>query len=328
MFPLIRLRAAWTLGGLSVKEVVFRTYRTMTDNEIMTRASAVAFYAMLAAVPFLALVLTIAVQFLPDFSTTHSMGDKTVTQLDESLHTLFPESAYEIFKEQIVRIKTHPPVGLLSIGLLITLWTASTLFVAVIDAMNRIAGVKDSRSFLKLRVVAIFMTLIEAVILLGSLVLILAWPVLLRWMGVSAPTAMVLTVIQWAGLFTAVLSSFAVAFFISPDTEQRWEWITPGSVIGTICFLLASFGFRVYIQNWTSYDKTYGSLAGVVVLMFWLWITSLVLLVAAQMNKVIEDASPLGKSYGQRVDVASPPDLAQIEPIAQAEAESMDKPMA
>jgi membrane protein len=330
VFPPIRLRAAWTLGGLTIKETIARTYRTMNDHEIMTRASAVAFYAMLATVPFLALILTIAVKLLPDvtrgFEAAHGMGDRTVVQLEATLKELFPENAFKIVEEQIIRIQEHPPVGLLSLGLLITLWTASTLFVSIMDAMNRIEGVKETRSFLRLRLVAIMMTLIEAVILVGSLLLILAWPVLLRWMGVSAPTAAFLTVIQWAGLFVAVLSSFAVAFFIAPDSEQRWEWITPGSVVGTICFLLASFGFRVYIQNWTSYDKTYGSLAGVVVLMFWFWITSLVFLVAAQMNKVIEDASPLGKSFGQKVDVTEPPDLAHAEPVTQAETEVQANP--
>ena len=331
MFPPIRLRAAWTLGGLSIKEVIVRTYRMINDHELMTRASAVAFYAMLATVPFLALVLTIAVQLLPDvtrgFAPAHGMGDKTVIQLEETLKDLFPENAYKIVEEQISRIQSHPPVGLLSLGLLITIWTVSTLFIAIMDSMNRIEGVDETRSFLRLRLVAIFMTLIEAVILVGSLLLILGWPIVLRWMGVSsASAAALLTAIQWAGLFVAVLSSFAVAFYIGPDSKQRWEWITPGSVIGTICFLLASLGFRIYIQNWTSYDKTYGSLAGVVVLMFWFWITSLVLLVAAQMNKVIEDASPLGKRYGQKVDVSEPPDLSDVEPVTKAEAEANPLP--
>lgn len=330
MFPPIRLRSAFKLGGLSPKEMLTRTWRTMNDHEIMTRAAGVAFYAMLATVPFLAVVLTLAIKLLPDvtqgFSAAHGMGDKTVVQLEETLRSLFPENAFEVVKDQIVRIQQAPPVGLLSIGLLIALWTASSLFVAVIDAMNRIAGVEETRSFIKLRLLAILMTVIEAAILVGSLLLILAWPVLLRWMGVSAPAAAILTAIQWVGVFVMVLVSFAVAYYISPNSEQRWEWITPGSVIGTLAFLLASLGFRIYIQNWTSYEKTYGSLGGVMVLMFWFWITSLVLLVAAQMNKVIEHASPIGKKFGQKVDPTPAPALADAQPETMAEAEAKGTP--
>jgi membrane protein len=113
-----------------------------------------------------------------------------------------------------------------------------------------------------------------------------------------------------------VVLSFELVFYIGPDAEQRWEWITPGSLLGTVVFLGASFGFRIYVQHFSSYNKTYGSLGGVMVLLFWFWISSLVLLTAAQMNQVIEDASPLGKAYGQRVDPTVEPDLNALDPEA------------
>ena len=97
-----------------------------------------------------------------------------------------------------------------------------------------------------------------------------------------------------------ILISFSVANYFGPDAEQRWEWITPGSLIGTLVILCVSMLFRFYVQNWGNYSASYGSLAGVVVLMSWIWISSVVLLAAAELNKVIEDASPLGKPYGQR----------------------------
>src|SRR5439155_13048567 len=97
------------------------------------------------------------------------------------------------------------------------------------------------------------------------------------------------TLAQWVVIFVMVLSSFALAFYVGPDAEQRWEWITPGSLVGAPLFLLASWGFRVYVQNFANYDKTYGSLGGVMVLMFWFWISSLILLASAEINKVIEN---------------------------------------
>ena len=81
-----------------------------------------------------------------------------------------------------------------------------------------------------------------------------------------------------------------------PDAEQQWEWITPGSLLGTVVLLAFSLVFRVYTQHWGNYSATYGSLAGIVVFMSWLWLSSVFLLTAAELNKVIKDASPLGKS--------------------------------
>ncbi len=147
-FPPLRLREAMTLGGLSPRELVARTWRTMNDHEVMTRASAVAFYAMLAAVPFLGILLLLIVQLLPDLTRPvggGGLGDKTVVQLEATLHELFPDDVTKIVEDQIARVQKSPPVALLSVGLLVLLWSASSLYTAIIDAMNRIAGVKERR---------------------------------------------------------------------------------------------------------------------------------------------------------------------------------------
>jgi membrane protein len=319
MFPPLRLREAMTLGGLSVRELAHRTWTKINDHEILTRASAVAFYAMLALVPFLALILTLTVQLLPDITgrsgNTVGVGNLTVDQLSETLRAAFPPEAYKVVEAQIERMQKQPPVGLLSIGLIITIWLASSLFVAVIDAMNRIYGVQETRSFVHLRLTAILMTVIQAAILIAALVTIVAWPQILAWIGLKSTVATVLaTVVHWLVVAIMVLLSFALAFYVGPDADQRWEWITPGSLIGTVVFMLVTFGFRLYVQNFANYDKTYGPLGGVMVLMFWLWISSVVLLTSAQINKIIEDASPLGKSYGQKVDPTEPPDLKSLKP--------------
>ena len=86
--------------------------------------------------------------------------------------------------------------------------------------------------------------------------------------------------------------------YFGPDADQCWEWITPGSLLGSIVLLLVSVLFRVYVQNWGNYSATYGSLGGIVVLMSWIWLCAVTLLTAAEMNKVIKDASPLGDSCG------------------------------
>ncbi|GAC1466446.1 MAG: YihY/virulence factor BrkB family protein [Isosphaeraceae bacterium] len=320
MFPPLRLKAALSLGGLSTRELLMRTWNKVNEHEIMTRAAAVSFYAMLALVPFLALILTITVQLLPDITgqsdRSTGLGNMTTAELRDTLKVTFPNEAYLVVEDQIKRLQEQkrPSLIWLLSGFAVTIWLASSLFVAVIDAMNRIYGVNESRSFVKIRLTAIAMTCIQAIILVGSLLVIVLWPQIVQSLGMSEPAALIATLVQWTVILFVVLSSFALTFFVGPDAEQHWEWITPGSVIGSLIFLAASFGFRLYVQHFADYDKTYGSLGGVMVLLFWFWISSLVVLTSAQINMIVEEASPLGKNFGQKLDSSIPLDLQAIPP--------------
>jgi membrane protein len=320
MFPPLRLREALSLGGLSARELTVRTWKAVNDHEVMTRAAAVAFYAMLALVPFLALVLTFTAWVLPDITglTGRSTGiaNLTTEQLRATLKSFLPGEGYGVFADQIARLQSQkePPLGVLLFSTAVTVWLAASLFVAIIDAMNRIYGVNETRSFLKIRLTAVVMTFLQAAILIGALLAIVLWPQILGWFRPTEPGAVAATLAQWAVVTVMVLLSFALSFYVGPDADQKWEWITPGSLLGAVVFLLTCFGFRIYVQNFGNYDKTYGSLGGVMVLMFWFWLSALILLSAAEMNKVIEDASPLGRKYGQKSDPTDPLDLKSIAP--------------
>ncbi len=316
-FPL-RLKEAWNFGGLSFRQLLVQTWTKMNENEILTRAAAVSFYAMLALVPILALLLTTLVQLLPDLSGTTGktvgLGNLTVEQLQTSLRQLLPEEGFKVVADQIARMQKSPPFGLLSIGVLFALWTAASLFLAIIDAMNRVYGVIETRSFLKLRLTAIIMTILQALILLLTLVAVVGGPEILIWLGVRGYSATIALVIQWTVILMMMLFSFSLTFYVGPDAQQRWEWITPGSFMGTAVFLAFTYVFRIYAQNFGNYNKAYGSLGGVMALLLWFWVSSVVLLVAGQMNKVIEHASPLGKREGQKIDFTATPDFAAIPP--------------
>ncbi len=307
-----------SLGGLTVRELTIRTYHGIDQNEIQTRAAGVAFYAMLALVPFIGLILFMAIQLLPDLTGQSAqgqeIGDKTVSQFQSTLTQILPKEAASEIEAQIRRLKEQPPVGFLSFGLLVTLWLSSSIYVAIIDATNRIYGVSDRRGWIKLRLIAIAMTVLQAIILIGSLLSIVAWSSVMGYLKLGASASIVATVIQVVALYFMVLFNFGLTFYVAPDADQKWEWITPGSFVGSGLFLVATFGFRVYVQNFANYNKTYGLLGGVMVLLFWFWISALVLLGAAQVNKIIEEASPLGKNTGQRADVAEAPDFAAMRP--------------
>lgn len=316
MMTWIRLKSAMTLGGLSPWQVLGRTWKAINENEVMTRAAAITFYAMLASVPFLALLITLVVQLLPENALiSQDVHEQTVSQFQETMGQLLPEEAATIVQDQVIRMRENPPFGLLSIGLLLTIWTSSSLFLAIIDGLDAMYGVRESRSFVRLRLTAILMTLLQAGILLVALVAITAGPEILDWLGLAGTASKYLILVgQWVVLVLLIGTSLALTFYVAPDVDQKWVWITPGSLYGTLIVLGFTLLFRVYVQNWGSYQKTYGSLGGVMVLLLWIWVTSVVLLASAQLNQVVEDASPVGKSKGQKVDPTEPPDLSGIKP--------------
>lgn len=268
-------------------ELISRTWSDIFQKEIFTRASAIAFTAMMAVIPFLALVITIAAYCLPDQTSPGEtgLGEQIMGQLEILLGTVLPEEAASVFEEQVARLQSQPPVAVLSFSLLITIWLASNLFASVIDALNRIYDVQESRSYWLMRIVAAFMTVLQSVILLASIAAIFVWPMVVEWMGINNQIAWLATVAKWVIVFLMVLISYALTFVVGPNIKERFRWFTPGSIFGAIVFLLATYGFRYYVQNLAQYDTMYGSLGGVMILMFWFWINSLVLLLAAQLNK-------------------------------------------
>jgi membrane protein len=249
---------------------------------------------MLATVPFLGLVLVIVILGLPDISRggrgSAGLGSLTVDQLESILVYLFPSEAYLLVREQIARIQHDPPWTLLSIGAAIALWSSSSLFLAVIDSLNLTHGVKETRSFIRLRVTAMAMTLIQAACLIGSLLAILAWPLILKWLHVNpdGPAAWVATFVRWSAVVALVLASFAITFYVGPNVQRRCRWITPGSLAGTVGFLIFCALFRLYVEHFRSYDRSLGALGGVMVLLLWYWGVALVFIAAAEIDRTIE----------------------------------------
>jgi membrane protein len=141
---------------------------------------------------------------------------------------------------------------------------------------------------------------IEAVLMVGAAVLIIAWPYVSDWLRISGWTATLATVVQWLVVVILLLAGFATAYYFAPHVAQKWEWITPGSVFGVLILVVASLGFRFYLRFGSSYSETYGALAGVVLMLLWLYIVGLALLVGAEVNSVIEHAAPHGKAPGQK----------------------------
>lgn len=280
-------------GKLTVRELFVETWRNITRHEVLTRTSAIAFSSMMASVPFLILALTAFIYLLPNLSGAGGglgIGNLTPDQVKEFLLTLFPPDIANVITDQITHIQEQPPIGLVSISIVVVLWMASTVFVDIMDALNKIYGVKETRPYWHIRLWAILITIIQMAIGLVALIVLLAWPQIMTLFHLTGDTVYYATIAKWIVVPSTVMGSMALIFRMGPASHQRGRWVTPGSVFGTIVFLAATLLFREYVLTFASYNRIYGSLGGVMALMFWFWLSSLVLLVAAEMNKVIEYA--------------------------------------
>lgn len=290
-----RLLAALSLGGLSLRQAAERAWDRINDHEILTRAAAISFYAIAALVPFLALMITMTAYLLPPPVRQEVHGKAGPA---DELVAMLPGDAASIVTREIRRLQEAPPAALLSFGLAATIWLSSSVFVAIMDAMNRILSVRETRPWWKQRVIAMLMTLSQAAILIVVFGTMLAWPQILRFLGIGPGAAVLVTAVHGVLVFVVILLSFALAMYFAPDSDQCWEWITPGSLFGAVVLMVVSVAFRVYVQHWGNYSATYGSLGGIILLMSWMWLCSVLLLAAAELNKVIKDASPLGHGCG------------------------------
>lgn len=299
-FTSIRLKEAWNWGGLSFRELALRTYKAIDAHDTLNQAAVVAFYGMMSLVPLLGLILAL------------SLGARTgvAEQIDALSKKMLPREAYVLLRDQINKIQSENSAELLSLSLLLLLWSASSLFSAIMSTLNSSYGVRDSRPWWKRQLLSIVLTIAEVILLVSALLSIALWPKAAGWLGLSGPALTLYTVVQWLVVVLALLAAFALAYYFGPNVEQEWEWITPGSALGVLVLIAASVGFREYIVHFgSSYSETYGALAGVVLLMLWFYLAALALLVGAEVNCVIEHAAPHGKSPGQK---ENPPILPSI----------------
>ncbi len=299
-FTSIRLKEAWNWGGLSFRELMMRTYRAMEKHDTLDQAAVVAFYGMMSLVPLLGVVLALA------------LGARTgvAQQIDTLSKQMLPHEAYVLLRDQINKVQSENRVGLLSLSILLLLWSASSLFSAIMTTTNAAYGVQDSRPWWKQKLMALVLTVAEAILLVGAALSIALWPKIAGWLGLSGLSFALSTLVQWLIVVVALLAAFALAYYFGPNVEQEWEWITPGSTLGVLALIVTSVGFREYIVHFgSSYSETYGALAGVVLMMLWLYLAALALLVGAEINCVIEHAAPHGKSLGQKERPPIPPSI-------------------
>jgi membrane protein len=261
--------------------VAKRTIAEAREDRISMTAQALA-YSLFLAIPSVLLVV------LGVFSMVASPSD--VTRLIDRLKGIIPPDAATLLENGLQRsVQGGNGLVLTVVGLVLALWTvtsaATTLMQGITTAFDR----DDNRGFARKRLLAlvILLCLLAAAALVGAFLVF--GPYLERWVGdtVGQPTvtAWIWWTAQWPILVFALLGAFAVLLYLGPDVEQpSWKWVTPGAVVALVIWLAASAGFSFYASHFGSYNKTWGSVAAVVIMLVWLWLTSLALLVGAEIN--------------------------------------------
>ncbi|WP_333816396.1 YihY/virulence factor BrkB family protein [Tabrizicola sp.] len=263
-------------------------------DRVLAVAAGVTFYALLAIVPAITALISV-------FGLI--MAPAEVPGLMAPVGSVLPEEAAALITEQATRIagKAGGTLSLTAlIALVIALWSANGGTKALIEALGIAYDAKETRSFLRLNLVALGFTLgaIVLVIVLGVLVGLL--PFLVDRMGQFGET-LVLT-LRWPAILALLLAVLAAIYAWAPDRpDAEWVWITPGAVVAAIGLVAASAGFGWYVANFGSYDETYGSLAAVVVLMLWIWLSTVMVLVGAEINAELDRRSAVYRGHARPV---------------------------
>src|SRR5947209_14376012 len=276
-----------SLGGLSWKELGKRVYRETTEDAILGYAAQLSYYFLLALFPAL-LFLTSLPGYFARADSERRGG------LCRYLSAVLPRDASKLVAKTVNDVTTGSGGGKLSFGILATLWAASNGMTAISDSLNAAYDLKETRPWWKVRLVAIGLTLALSFLIVSSLVLVLyghdlADTVALQF-GLGAAFALAWKIVQWPIVLVLVLLGFAMIYYFAPDArDQDWKWITPGSFVGVVLWLLVSFAFKTYLYYFNSYNKTYGTLGGVIILMLWFYFTGAAILVGGEINSEIED---------------------------------------
>jgi membrane protein len=281
---------------LSWAELLKRTFKEVNEDDCMGLAAQLAYYFFLALFPAVLFVLALA-SFFP-------LGN-VIDNIIQVLRPIAAADVLSLLEEQLRRVSNSDSGGVLTLGILGALWSSSAAVVAIIGSLNRAYDIDEGRPWWKVRLTAIALTLALAFFFLLSFTLVVVGPTLAERFasvfGLGAAFEWGWKILQWPLAFALVSTAIGLVYYFAPDADQEWVWITPGAVAATLLWVLVSLGFKFYVANFTDYNATYGAVGGIIVLMLWFYISSLAILVGAELNAEIEHASPYGKDPGEKV---------------------------
>jgi membrane protein len=275
-------------------DVVWRAWGEVGDANLFLVAGGVTYALILALFPALAALVSLYGLVFDPSQIEKQVGalsgvlpSETQQLLSQQLHSLVAASGGALGFGAVV-------------GILLALWSASRGMSGIITAINIAYEEKERRGFFKLNLIALGLTL---GLLVGGLIVIAligVLPAAAQFLAVGAETKWLLVLVQWPLLVVLMMFGLAVLYRYAPDRDKpQWRWVSPGAIVATVLWIIASIGFTVYVANFNSYDKTYGSLGGVVVLLTWLYLSALMVLFGAAINAQSEKQTRKDSTEGR-----------------------------
>ncbi len=285
---------------LGVVDFLKLTYKESQEDHLAAFAGNLTYKGLFAIFPFMVFLLSL----LGIFQATE-LVDVLLSRASEAM----PREAVDLIGGPIRQITQSKASGALGLGavvsMLFALWGVSGAFRSVMEAMNVMYEVEDDRPFWKKYLISILLSLGAAVLLIAALVLVIygsqIGSQLADVVGLGSVFRQVWNILQWPVLICFVLLAFALIYYYAPDVKQKFRFVSPGSVLALLLWLGFSLLFSMYVSSLGSYNQTYGALAGVAILMLYIYYTAYILLFGAEMNQVIEAHAPGGKDEGEKV---------------------------
>ncbi|MGD9923706.1 MAG: YihY/virulence factor BrkB family protein [Pseudorhodoplanes sp.] len=282
------------------RDIAWRTYAEIQNDRLLAVAAGVVFYGLLALFP----AITALVSSYALFAEAATIGKHLAFAA-----ALMPSGAYGIVEEQITRIAQGSGGGLSTaflLGLLLAIWSANAGMKAMIDALNVIYGETEERSFVRLNLLSLAMTLGGLVFLLIAIGTVIVLPLVFAWIGLQGFGEWAIAMLRWPAVMIVIALSLAALYRFGPSRRAaQWRWLSVGAVVAMLLWVAGSALFSWYLSNFADYNATYGSLGAGIGLMMWLWLTSIAILIGAEINAEIEHQTARDTTVGREKPIGT-----------------------
>lgn len=313
------------LKRTSVKDFFWRLYSKGFDEEdLLSNAAQVAYFFLFALFPLLLFLVSI-------FGLVLDSAGDLKAEMFQYLRQAMPGSAYELVQKTIEEVSESSSGGKLTFGILLALYSASAGIDSIRVALNGVYNLTENRAWWKTKLLSLSMTLGLGVLVTLALGIVLYGSrftmLILNWLNLPIQSPIVLQLLQFIIAAIVLLLIFGLIYnYLPRHKSYKWVWVSPGAFIGIALWLLLSFSFRLYLSYFNSYDKTYGSLGAVMILMLWLYLTALVILIGGTINAVLQEftdpeTAEAGAKKAAAKEVVDNPDAANTKTAADKKAE-------
>ena len=290
MFSLIKeiskIIKPWGFKGLSSYDVAIFFWKGLMEGSITTRASSLAFNFFLAFFPSIIVFLTL-IPYIPITGLQET--------LMEILSDVLPQSANKITFETLDDIINNPRGGLLSLGFILALYFATNGINSLIEAFNASFHVRESRSLIQQRILSLGLTLLLSIMLIIAIILIIFGELSINYLTeyeeISNNAGKLILYGKWFIILMMLFFGTSTLFHLGPALKNKWKLFTPGSIFATIFIIITSIVFNYYINNFAQYNKVYGSIGTLMIILLWMYFNSIILLTGFELNASILNAS-------------------------------------